>query len=93
MVGRGGYLGGKLCYRAPVNSGMASRPSRALRMFERGLLCILIGAAVLIAPRFLTSPHWRDMLAGAHVVGWFALVLGIALVVVDLAQRARGKAR
>jgi hypothetical protein len=56
-------------------------------------LCILIGAAVLIAPRFLTSPHWRDMLAGAHVVGWFALVLGIALVVVDLAQRARGKAR
>ena len=72
---------------------MTSRPSRALRTFERGLLCILIGAAVLIAPQFLTSPHWHDMLAGARVVGWFALVLGIALVVVDLFQRARRKAR
>ncbi|MDR6856546.1 hypothetical protein [Variovorax guangxiensis] len=72
---------------------MASRPSRAPRMFERGLLCIFIGAAVLIAPHFLTSPHWREMIAGANVVGWFALVLGIALVVVDLVQRARGKAR
>jgi hypothetical protein len=56
-------------------------------------LCILIGAAVLIAPQFLTSPHWHDMLAGARVVGWFALVLGLALVVVDLFQRARRKAR
>ncbi|MGK6307558.1 hypothetical protein [Variovorax sp. DT-64] len=72
---------------------MTSRPSRAPRMFERGLLCILIGAAVLIAPHFLTSPHWQDMLGGARVVGWFALVLGIALVVVDLVQRARRKVR
>jgi hypothetical protein len=72
---------------------MTSRPSRALRTFERGLLCILIGAAVLIAPHFLTSPHWHDMLAGARVAGWFALVLGIALVVVDLFQRAKRKAR
>jgi len=62
-------------------------------MLERGLLCILIGAAVLIAPYFLTSPQWRETIAGAHVVGWFGLVLGIALVVVDLVQRARGKAR
>ncbi len=62
-------------------------------MFERGLLCILIGAAVLIAPHFVTSAGWREMLVGAHVVGWFALVLGIALVVVDLIQRAKGKAR
>ncbi|WP_345536166.1 hypothetical protein [Variovorax defluvii] len=72
---------------------MASRPSRAPRMFERGLLCILIGAAVLIAPHFLSSPSWRDMIGGAHVVGWFALVLGIALVAVDLVQRLRGKER
>ncbi|WP_174258253.1 hypothetical protein [Variovorax sp. PBL-H6] len=72
---------------------MASRSSRAPRMFERGLMCILIGAAVLIAPHFLTSPRWHDMLVGAQLVGWFALVLGIALVVVDLVQRARSKAR
>ena len=29
--------------------------------------------------------------AGASTVGWFALVLGVALVVVDLVQRAKGK--
>lgn len=62
-------------------------------MLERGLLCILIGAAVLIAPHYLSSPHWRETIGGAHVVGWFALVLGIALVAVDLVQRAKGKGR
>ena len=62
-------------------------------MFERGLLCILIGAVVLIAPYFLQSPRWHDMVDGARVVGWFALALGIALVAVDLVQRAKGKAR
>ncbi|VTU32344.1 hypothetical protein E5CHR_03398 [Variovorax sp. PBL-E5] len=56
-------------------------------MRERGILCILIGAAVLLAPRFLSSPSWREMVGGAYLVGWFALVLGIALVVVDLLQR------
>jgi uncharacterized membrane protein HdeD (DUF308 family) len=62
-------------------------------MLERGVMCILIGAAVLIAPNFLQSPTWRDMVGGAYLVGWFALVLGIALVVVDLVQRAKTKGR
>jgi len=62
-------------------------------MLERGILCILIGAAVLIAPHFLQSPAWRDTVGGAHVVGWFALALGVALVVVDLLQRAKTKGR
>ncbi|MDM0011849.1 hypothetical protein QTH87_05290 [Variovorax sp. J22P168] len=69
------------------------RPSRGPRMLERGLLCILIGAAVLIAPSFLTSPGWRETVAGANVVGWFALVLGVALVVVALIQRVRAPRR
>ncbi len=71
---------------------MAGRkPSRQPRMVERGILCILIGAAVLIGPHFLQSPGFRDTLAGAYVVGWFAVVLGIALAAVDLFKR--GKAR
>ncbi|HET7836306.1 MAG TPA: hypothetical protein VFL43_10845 [Variovorax sp.] len=73
---------------------MASRrPSRNPRMIERGVLCILIGAVVLIAPSFLSSPGWRETVGGASVVGWFALVLGVALVVVALVQRARGRDR
>jgi len=62
-------------------------------MRERGILCIVIGAAVLIAPRFLSSPAWREMVGGAYLVGWFALVLGIALVAVDLVQRAKTDGR
>ncbi len=60
-------------------------------MLERGLLCLLIGAAVLIGPYIVRSAAWRDMLAGAHVVGWFAVVLGLALIGVDLVQRLRNK--
>ncbi|MGJ7491623.1 hypothetical protein [Variovorax sp. ZT4R33] len=70
---------------------MASKPSRAPRMAERGVLCLLIGVAVLVAPYFLPSSGWHDMIAGAATVGWFALVLGAALIVVDLVQRAKGK--
>lgn len=62
-------------------------------MAERGVLCLLIGIAVLVGPQFLQSTRWHDMIAGAATVGWFALVLGIALIVVDLVQRAKRKDR
>ncbi len=62
-------------------------------MAERGILCLLIGIAVLLGPRFLQSSGWHDVIAGASTVGWFALALGAALIVVDLAQRARSKRR
>jgi uncharacterized membrane protein HdeD (DUF308 family) len=65
--------------------------SKQLRTLDRGILCIVIGAAVLLAPRFLQGSHWFEMVAGAYLVGWFALVLGVALVVVDLVQRAKAR--
>lgn len=61
-------------------------------MLQRGIACIVIGLAVLLAPRILQSPSYRDMIGGAYQVGWFAIVLGMALVVVELVQRARRKA-
>jgi hypothetical protein len=72
---------------------MASKPSRAPRTFERGILCALIGVAVLVGPRFLQSPMWRDMIGGAYIVGWFALVLGIALIAVDVVGRLKRRSR
>jgi uncharacterized membrane protein HdeD (DUF308 family) len=65
--------------------------SRQLSTRDRGILCIVIGAAVLLAPRFLQGTQWFEMIAGAYLVGWFALVLGVALVVVDLVQRAKAR--
>ncbi|MBC7394757.1 hypothetical protein H7F36_13035 [Variovorax sp. PAMC28562] len=64
-------------------------PERAPRMVERGILCVLIGAAVLLAPRFLPPSNLMNTVAGASVVGWFAVVLGATLIVVDLISRSR----
>jgi uncharacterized membrane protein HdeD (DUF308 family) len=72
---------------------MASPNNRnAPRMLERGILCIVIGGAVLLAPYFVRSAAWQEMVGGAQVVGWFAVVLGVALVVVELVQRGKRKA-
>ena len=75
----------------PKLDAMASKPTRAPRMYERGILCALIGIAIIVGPRFLQSSRFYEMVSGAYVVGWFALVLGIALTVVDLIQRAKRK--
>jgi uncharacterized membrane protein HdeD (DUF308 family) len=47
----------------------------------KGVACALIGLVVLIGPYLAKSPSVRDMMAQAAVVGWFALVLGLAFVV------------
>ena len=66
-----------------------AQPKRQLRTLERGILCLAIGAAVLLGPRFLQGTRWFDMVAGAYLVGWFALALGVALVAVSLFKRGK----
>lgn len=66
-----------------------AQPKRQLRTLERGILCLVIGAAVLLAPRFLQGTRWFEMVAGAYLVGWFALVLGVVLIVVELLKLGR----
>jgi len=66
-----------------------AQPQRQLRTLERGILCLVIGIAVLLAPRFLQGTRWFEMVAGAYLVGWFALVLGVALIVVELVKLGR----
>jgi uncharacterized membrane protein HdeD (DUF308 family) len=62
-------------------------------LLQRGIACIVIGLAVLLAPGFIAAPNLRATIAGASVVGWFGIVLGAVLVVVALRQRALGKKR
>ena len=59
------------------------------QMLLRGGVVALIGLAVLLGPHVLRSEGWREMLAGAQLVGWFALVLGAAMIGVDLLRRLR----
>jgi membrane protein YdbS with pleckstrin-like domain len=46
----------------------------------KGILCILIGLAVVVSPYFITSPGMQGIVAKSAAVGWFALVLGLAFV-------------
>lgn len=46
----------------------------------KGLAITLIGATILLGPYYARSPAVQELLAGARVVGWFALVLGVALL-------------
>lgn len=45
-------------------------------LLYKGALCTLIGLAVLIFPAFMPDGGMRATIAGASLVGWFAVVLG-----------------
>lgn len=49
-------------------------------LLQRGILCALIGLAVLISPLFMAPNGMREVVAGSALVGWFALVLGVAFL-------------
>ena len=65
--------------RMPTPDERSPRKAAQDLLFK-GLVITLIGAAILLGPRFARSPAVQDLLAGGQVVGWFALVLGLALL-------------
>ena len=60
-------------------------------MLLRGVLCVLIGLGVLVSPHFMGASGLRDMVAGAWLVGWFSLGLGLVFVVRFVSRRSRNK--
>ena len=46
----------------------------------KGAVCALIGAIILLAPYLARSPDVRELMAQVYLAGWFALVLGGALL-------------
>ncbi|MCZ2495483.1 hypothetical protein GN316_01820 [Xylophilus sp. Kf1] len=56
----------------------------------RGIACVLIGCAVLLAPSFIGSPGLRETIGGSSLVGWFAIVLGAGLMALHLFRKRRG---
>ncbi|MBS0467196.1 MAG: hypothetical protein JSS31_11030 [Proteobacteria bacterium] len=55
----------------------------------KGVVCALIGAIILLAPYVARSPSVQEFMRQATVVGWFALVLGVAFIARALRQRWR----
>lgn len=55
----------------------------------KGVTCAIIGLVVLIAPFYMQASDLRNIFLQAYLVGWFALVLGLAFVVQGLLRRRK----
>ncbi|MEB2347629.1 MAG: hypothetical protein OZ923_03365 [Comamonadaceae bacterium] len=49
-------------------------------LLTKGVICALIGAVILLAPWVARSEGVRDIMRQMYLVGWFALVLGLAFM-------------
>jgi VIT1/CCC1 family predicted Fe2+/Mn2+ transporter len=84
----------------PIKNPMsppAGSPPRLLKanneLLVKGVLCLLIGAGVLVSPYFITSPGMQSIVAQSSLVGWFAVVLGAAFVGLYARRRMAASAK
>lgn len=75
----------------PPHPPSHQRDKNANDLLIKGLMVALIGLVVLLAPYVSKSPEMRELLAGSALVGWFALVLGCALIAQHVLRRRAGK--
>jgi len=73
---------------SPTNSDTPRRKSEQDLLFK-GLVIALIGVVILLGSHYARSPAVQELLVGGRVVGWFALVLGVALLGRYLLRRGR----
>jgi hypothetical protein len=65
----------------PNNSHIKLKADKANNELAiKGVMLTLIGGGVLASPYFITSPGMQGIVAKSSLVGWFALVLGIAFL-------------
>lgn len=63
-------------------------------LLAKGVIISLIGVVILLGPHFARSPAVQELLSGGQVMGWFALVLGVAFLgQYFLRRRARGQSQ
>ena len=67
----------------------ARPPANTHDLLFKGVLCAAIGLAVLLAPMFMAPSPMRDTIAQSAIVGWFALVLGVAFAAQYFWKRRR----
>ena len=82
------YRPRKMTYSSRSSAGQSRASQKANNeLLFKGILCSLIGLGVLISPYFITSPGMQGIVAQSSLVGWFALVLGVAFIVVYARRR------
>lgn len=75
--------------KSRFNSPLTPKANNELAI--KGFLCILIGLGVVVSPYFITSPGMQGIVAQSAVVGWFALVVGVAFVGLYARRRMASK--
>ena len=79
---------------APLDTSRKPKATKADKeLLFKGVTLALIGLVILLAPYVARSSSVRDLMTQAAVVGWFALVLGIAFGVQYGLRRARAGRR
>jgi len=66
-----------------------SRPALNNDMLVRGVILVLIGLVLIIAPHFMSATPTRELFEHARIPAWFALVLGAAFMVQYLLRRRK----
>lgn len=62
-------------------AAMPTNPRQARKdLLVKGLILSFLGLIVLVSPLFIHSSGFAQAVGGSSVVGWFALVLGIAFL-------------
>ena len=69
----------------------AQRRKAEQDLLFKGIVIALIGVVVLLGPYFSRSPAVQELLRGAALVGWFALVLGVAFLGQYFLRRRRDR--
>jgi hypothetical protein len=69
----------------PNNTNVRRKANNELLL--KGFLCTFIGLGVLVSPYFITSPGMQGIVARSSLVGWFALVLGVAFIGLYMKRR------
>jgi len=73
-------------------SSQRSKPSRHPLnndMLVRGVILVLIGLVLIIAPHFMSASPTREFFEHARIPAWFALVLGAAFMGQYLLRRRK----
>ncbi|OGA61418.1 hypothetical protein C8C93_2416 [Acidovorax sp. 93] len=75
---------------APLDTPRKATATKAHKdLLFKSVTLALIGLVILLAPYVARSASVRDLMSQAALVGWFALVLGIAFGVQYAVRRAK----
>ncbi len=79
---------------APLDTSRTPKATKADKeLLFKGVTLALIGLVILLAPYVARSTSVRDLMGQEALVGWFALVLGIAFGVQYGLRRAKAVRR